>query len=153
MGRDSKAMVLITDNCQCDNEKRRTVSNWKTGKRPVPRERLKMAVDEFHVRWDWLLDGKPPKLQAKRYWTDQNPLDDRQITMRFLDLFNGVTDTEIAHQLDVSPTAVHYMREGSMKVPWDKISLAVDKFNTTWEWLLEGRNTKKAPHHGVQDEK
>lgn len=125
-----------------------TISNWKTGKRPVPRVRLKIAIDKFHVRWDWLLEGTLPKLQAKRYWDQCNSLDHRQITMRFLDFFEDTIDTDIANLLDISPAAVHYMREGSMKAPWDKLKIAIDKFGTTWEWLLEGRGTKKAPHKG-----
>lgn len=125
-----------------------TISQWKTGKRPIPHSRLKDAVDLFHVRWDWLLEGTLPKLQAKRYWDQSNSLDHRRITVRFLDFFEDTIDTDIANLLDISPAAVHYMREGSMKAPWDKLKIAIDKFGTTWEWLLEGRGTKKAPHKG-----
>jgi len=123
-----------------------TISNWKTGKRPIPRSRLKEAVDKYHLNWDWLLEGKLPKTRSTRHHDDGDPLNYQCITQRFLDLFGETSQTEIAAMLGVTPVTVHYMYEGKMNVSWDMMKYAINNFETTWEWLLEGRGPqKKAP--------
>jgi len=37
------------------------VNDWKSGKRPIPMKKLFLAVQEFGVTWDWLLEGREPK--------------------------------------------------------------------------------------------
>ncbi|MCC8108441.1 MAG: helix-turn-helix domain-containing protein [Planctomycetes bacterium] len=38
-----------------------TVSNWKHNRAQVPWRRLAAVVHAFNLRWDWLIDGLPPK--------------------------------------------------------------------------------------------
>ncbi len=37
------------------------ISNWHTGRKKVPWDKLAYAVQSKNVTWDWLLDGRDPK--------------------------------------------------------------------------------------------
>ena len=125
------------------NLKSSTISNWKTGKKRIPWTRLKNAVDEFNVNWDWLLEGKQPKMRSKLQKRYDNQLNRDAISCRFMDLFRDMSQADFARLLDVSPVAAFYMFEETMQVPWDKLSIAVDVKGITWEWLLEGHGPQK----------
>ncbi len=118
--------------------RRQTIYEWKSGKRPIPWPRLKAAVDEFRLSWDWLLTGKGEKIRCGRK-DEVRPLVAHEINKRFLELFDGLSHAEIARRCGISQVAVYYIDSDMMRVPWDRLKEAVETMDTSWEWLLEGR--------------
>ncbi|MCC8108996.1 MAG: helix-turn-helix domain-containing protein [Planctomycetes bacterium] len=118
--------------------RRQTVYEWKSGKRPIPWPRLKAAVDEFGLSWDWLLTGRGEKMRPAAEG-EARPLVPHEINKRYLALFDGMSRAEIARRCGISQVAVYYIDADRMRVPWDRLNEAVETMGTTWEWLLEGR--------------
>ena len=42
------------------------VNDWKSGKRPIPLEKIFSAAEEFGVTLDWLLEGREPKFRESK---------------------------------------------------------------------------------------
>ena len=118
---------------------RQTTHNWKVGRDPIPWERLKVAIDEQDIRWDWLIEGREPKRRKRRKSKVCVPLDRHDINQRFLSLFPGKSQARVAEELGINQTTVFKWHHDMSQVPWERLKYAVDKKGTTWEWLLEGR--------------
>lgn len=61
-GINDRALSLFGDSRQEDIAKelgvsQSAVSSWKTYRKQVPWEKLKILVDDKHVTWDWLIEG------------------------------------------------------------------------------------------------
>ncbi|MCC8167236.1 MAG: helix-turn-helix domain-containing protein [Planctomycetes bacterium] len=113
-----------------------TVSQWKTGKRQVPWERLKALVNQEGLSWDWIIDGKKPYRKNVSTMT----LNRKAITDRFVAILSQVSQARMAELLDISPVSVHKMVSGKMFVPWDKLRFIVENSHVTWHWLIEGND-------------
>lgn len=115
-----------------------TVQAWQRGENPVPPVRLRKVVVEMGVSWDWLLEGLEPKLRHTRTLKPPETFDWEEINARFLSLFTGKTQEEIAEELGIRQVNVSRWKSCVMHVPWDKLRHAVTVYGVTWDWLLEG---------------
>ncbi len=125
--------------------KRVTVVGWAK-RNKLSWSKLKYFVDSQAISWDWILEGvgekthpakKPINRRSKspKFKTDE-------INSRFLSLFDGLKQTEIAAKLGVTSAAVSEWKYNLDKVPWEKLAYAVDKFSVRWDWLIDGSEPK-----------
>lgn len=115
------------------------VYDWESGKRMVPRVRLKKVVDEKGLYWHWLLEGKGDRCRLNCADESGVPLNRHDINQRFLDLFPGVSQAKLGKLFAINQTTVFKWRHDILPVPWSKLKYAVDNKAVTWDWLLEGR--------------
>ena len=118
---------------------RQTTHNWLVGRYPIPWIRLKTAIDEKGISWDWLINGKEPKYRQHRKNETPRPMERHAINQRFLSLFPDMSQAKIAKELGVNQTTVFKWRHDMSQIPWEHLKYAVDNRNVTWEWLIEGR--------------
>ena len=97
---------------------------------------MKTLVNDQNLSWDWLLDGKPPTHSPAR--DKRNSLSTKGINQRFLSLFPGLTQQQLAESLDIRQPVVAAWAGNTLQVSWEKLRYAVMHKNTSWEWLLEG---------------
>lgn len=121
-----------------------TVQAWRRAETPVPPVRLKKITDEMGIRWDWLIEGTDSKIRPNWVKTPTGEFDWSGINTRFLELFSPASQKETARKLGIKQVNISRLKSGKMHVPWDKLRFATKEFNVTWEWLLEGRDEKKA---------
>ena len=120
------------------------VTGW-TKKRNVPWRKLKYLSDSQAVSWDWLLASREPKSSLKKpvILTSTNPdFDSEGITQRFYSLYPGMKQIEIAASLKVTTTTVNDWKRNKRKVSWERLADAVDTFDVTWDWLIDGLEPK-----------
>lgn len=118
-----------------------TVFQWLSNDRQVPWAKLGFLVDKKDMSWDWLLDGKEPKLRPPdivKININSRIFDRAGINQRFLSLFPNVSQTKLANQLGITQTAVSAWKLNRRQVPWEKLKYAVDVKHVTWNWLIEG---------------
>ncbi|MCD8139726.1 MAG: helix-turn-helix domain-containing protein [Planctomycetaceae bacterium] len=119
---------------------RQTTNDWKNGKSKVPWWRLKELVDIQRISWDWLLTGVGNKHHSGESKAKTTPFDTKGINNRFLDLYpKSPSQVELARQFKVSQVTIHKWRHAQVQIPWKKLAKGVEDFDTSWEWILEGR--------------
>ena len=125
---------------------RSTVSQWAIGVRRIPWDKLKKLVDSQQISWDWLLEGQDPKTRPIRLDTTEmegEVFDTPGINQRFLSLFPGMTQQELADYFNVTQSAISSWKTFAKQVPWDKLKITVERKKISWEWLLEGAEPKE----------
>ena len=115
-----------------------TVQAWRRADAPVPPIRLKKVVDEMGISWDWLIKGTEPKRRPDCETYPTKGFDWKSINTRFLDLFSGKTQDQIAEELGIKQVNVSRLKSGDMHTPWEKLKYAAVTYNVTWDWLMEG---------------
>ncbi|MCC8166044.1 MAG: hypothetical protein LIQ31_07815 [Planctomycetes bacterium] len=114
------------------------VVTWKT-KGQVPWKMLKKLSDSQGISWDWLLDGFGDKYSGKTPAQNFNPkFPTKKVNNRFLSLFAGLGQSEIAQQLGLTVCVVSNWVCYRYRVPWRWLEYAVDTFGVNWNWLLDG---------------
>ncbi len=116
---------------------------WKTGKSHVPWRRLKKLVDEKCLSWDWLIEGKEPKLSCIQNTLPSGDFDWTGMSKRFLGLFPDKRQTVIAKQLGVAQETVSKWSRGEKHVPWEKLKYARISYGVSWEWLIQGYDNQR----------
>ncbi len=119
-----------------------TVSQWVLHTRQVPWAKLRYLVDEKHISWDWLIDGRGPKIRSDKRKSSTTHFNRKEISCRFLSLFANMSQSAIAKEIGVTQGAVSAWKLDRKPVPWEKLQYATQHKNVTWEWLLEGREPK-----------
>ena len=123
------------------------VTDW-ANKGIVPWRKLKYLSDCQGVSWDWLITGIEPKesLKTAIIPDSSNPeFDHKEITKRFLSLYSGMKQKQIAATLKVTTSTVSNWKKNKKKVGWERLADAVDTFGVRWDWLIDGLEPK---HNG-----
>lgn len=132
--------MLKVDIARMFNVSQPTVTEWeKEGN--VPWSKLKYLSDSQAVSWDWILEGTEPQESAKPAIIPEStsPTFDRAgINQRFLSLFKGMTQPEIAKHLNVTPGAVSGWNRNFSQVSWKRLMDAVETYGVRWDWLIDG---------------
>ncbi|MCC8165121.1 MAG: helix-turn-helix domain-containing protein [Planctomycetes bacterium] len=115
-----------------------TVYQWITNKRKVPWDKLNDLTSTQGISWDWLLEGRKPKHKIRKKVSGDTSFDRPGITVRFFSLYPECSQKKIGDLLGVSQMTVYRWYHNISPVPWEKLKIAVDEFNVTWEWLLKG---------------
>lgn len=111
----------------------------------IPWRKLKYLSDTKAISWDWLIDGLEPKSSFKSpidLECKETDFNDAEINERFLSLFAGMTQSEIARALEITPQAVHEWAKAVRRVSWSHLAFAVTHFNVRWDWLIDGVEPK-----------
>ncbi len=106
---------------------------------------LKYLSDTQTISWDWLIDEFGSKFSSKQptvFDVDHSEFNDAEINERFLSLFNGMTHSDIARALEITPQAVYAWAKAVRRVSWHHLDFAVTHFNVRWDWLLDGLDPK-----------
>ena len=117
-----------------------SVFRWRKGEKPIPWKWLQRIVDSRGVSWDWLIEGKGPKELPGYVIGSKEDFDWEGINERFLGLFPNKTQIEIATELNVSQATVSKWERSEEHVPWGKLKDAINTYNVTLNWLIEGSN-------------
>lgn len=132
MSRSAMAQIL--------GVRRSTVTEWAS-KGSVPWSKLKYLSDSQAVSWDWILQNMEPKDSQKAATPPDSTIpefDSKGITQRFLSLFQGMTQTQIAAALSVTTSTVSDWKLNRRKVGWERLDDAVAAFGIRWDWLIDG---------------
>lgn len=111
----------------------------------VPWTRLKYLSDSQAISWDWIIDGIEPKNSKKhvKVLKYTKPKFHRAgINRRFLSLFPGMKQIEIAAELGVTSSTVSEWKKNKSQVPWEKLGYSVNNFDVSWNWLIDGLEPK-----------
>lgn len=126
-------------------DSRTFVTRWAT-KGILPWSRLKYLSDSKAISWDWLLEGIEPKNSDKEVKVPRSKkpkFPTAAINHRFLSLFDGMDQTEIANTLGVSSPMVSEWKHNKKRVGWERLEDAVHTFGVRWDWLIDGLEPKE----------
>ncbi len=125
--------------------RRSTVAEWATNG-TVPWSKLKYLSDSQAISWDWLIDGEEPKESSKKPnmpKTSKPIFPTARINRRFLSLYQGMTQTQIARALKAGTSTVNDWKTYKCQVPWQRLAQAVASFGVKWDWLIDGLEPKQ----------
>lgn len=120
------------------------ITRWAKGAN-VPWNKLKFLSDSQGISWDWLLAGTEPMHSGKVPVNPESshpPFDIPEINRRFVSLFTGMTQADIAQALEISLPTVNQWCHGVCRVPWKQLDFAVTHFGVRWDWLIDGIEPK-----------
>lgn len=127
------------------------VTEW-ANKGTVPWNKRKYLSDSQAVSWDWMLEGFGEKESTKEAETPRSTkprFAKAGINRRFLSLFPGMKQIEIAALLEVTSSTVSEWKKNKSKVPWEKLEHAAAGFGVRWDWLIDGLEPKYREKQGL----